>query len=469
MATAGGQNQESRSSAVWERLSRRKINESLFFSIARMGLLVITVLFILLQFVASQDANCDFTQNVQPGQTYYIYNAEYPNNYTGARQCRWIGIAPDGYRLLLECPVIELPASQGCSMDRLLISKSGDPQLSGADVYCGRGSTTAMSPGQRISVGLQSYSGKTEPQLITVKNKECDKVQLCGNHVMQNHEYEEIRLAFDHCAYDVWRAVLLSAERSADHPHSYAVQLRNRIVGGVETGINEYPMMAGVIDLKISAIKCGGTIIEKRYVLTAAHCVVGRDAQEVAVVVGEHDITVGDSPATQGINVQQITTHPQFSSSNYDYDIAILRLAEDITFSDLVGPACLPFKFVNTNLTGAIVTLLGWGTLCPGCPTSKTLQKVDVQVVSQSSCQSVVSSLTSRQMCTYARGKDACQDDSGGPVLYTEPSTGTIFGVGAISYGNFCATEGQPGINTRVTALLTWIQNNTPGASYCRK
>ncbi|XP_073962448.1 venom serine protease-like isoform X2 [Choristoneura fumiferana] len=396
-----------------------------------MGLLVITVLFILLQFVASQDANCDFTQNVQPGQTYYIYNAEYPNNYTGARQCRWIGIAPDGYRLLLECPVIELPASQGCSMDRLLISKSGDPQLSGADVYCGRGSTTAMSPGQRISVGL-----------ITARTT------FGGRFYCQ-----------------------LSAQQTTPTPTpcSCGYKKRNRIVGGVETGINEYPMMAGVIDLKISAIKCGGTIIEKRYVLTAAHCVVGRDAQEVAVVVGEHDITVGDSPATQGINVQQITTHPQFSSSNYDYDIAILRLAEDITFSDLVGPACLPFKFVNTNLTGAIVTLLGWGTLCPGCPTSKTLQKVDVQVVSQSSCQSVVSSLTSRQMCTYARGKDACQDDSGGPVLYTEPSTGTIFGVGAISYGNFCATEGQPGINTRVTALLTWIQNNTPGASYCRK
>ncbi|XP_048000959.1 venom serine protease-like [Leguminivora glycinivorella] len=390
------------------------------------------LLVLLMHFTAGQDANCDFTQNVQAGQTYYIYSPGYPNYYTGARQCRWIGICPSGYRCRLDCPEISLPASSGCSMDRLLISRSGDPQLNGADVYCGRGSTNVLSTGQRISVGLITSASTTGGRF-----------------------YCQLRA---------------EAATPTPTPCSCGYRKRNRIVGGQETGVNEFPMMAGVIYLDQEKIRCGGTILSPRYIATAAHCVVGRSLNTLAVVVGEHDKTTdGDSSATQGFNIERVTVHPQYTSSNYDNDIAILRLSRDIVYSDRVGPVCLPFKFNNTDFAGSRFTLLGWGSLFIGGPVSNTLQKVDVDVLSQSSCQQVVSSLTPRQLCHYTAGKDACQDDSGGPALYSDPSTGLLFLGGIISYGRMCAERGQPGINTRVTAHLAWIQNNTPGAVYCNK
>ncbi|XP_063369669.1 venom serine protease 34-like [Cydia amplana] len=392
----------------------------------------VVVVMLLLRLAAGQDTNCDYTQNVQQGQMYYIYSPGYPNNYTGGRQCRWIGIVPSGYRLRLVCPEILLPASSGCSVDRLLISRSGDPQLSGADVYCGRGSTSVMSTGQKISVGLITSAGTTGGRFY------CE----------------------------------LTAEAATPTPTpcSCGYRKRNRIVGGQETGVNEFPMMAGVVYLEQEEIRCGATIISQRYVVTAAHCVAGRAASSLSVIVGEHDKTTGgDTSATQGFNVERVTVHPLYSSSNYDYDIAILRLGKDIVFSDRVGPVCLPFKFVNTDFAGSRFTLLGWGSLFIGGPVSNTLRKVDVDVLSQAACQRVVPALTPRQLCHYTPGKDTCQDDSGGPALYTDPSSSLLYLGGISSFGRLCAQDGQPGINTRVTVLLPWITSNTPGATYCTK
>jgi secreted trypsin-like serine protease len=66
-----------------------------------------------------------------------------------------------------------------------------------------------------------------------------------------------------------------------------------RIVGGRETGVNEYPMMAGLVDFNNKWIYCGATVIARRYTLSAAHCVEQRNIIEIGVVVGEHDVTTG--------------------------------------------------------------------------------------------------------------------------------------------------------------------------------
>ncbi|XP_063833695.1 venom serine protease 34-like [Ostrinia nubilalis] len=379
---------------------------------------------------SAQDANCDFVQNVQAGLTYYVYSPNYPQNYRPGVQCRWVGICPSGYNCRLDCTDVSLPQTSGCSLDRLLISKSGDPQLTSADYYCGKGTVTAVSTGQRISVGLitstQSPGGRF----------------LCQ----------------------------LTAQAATTNPTcSCGYKKTNRIVGGQQTGVNEFPMMAGLAHKDIAQIKCGAVIISKRYVMTAAHCLTGQSLSNLAIIVGEHDVTVGDSPATQGFQVISAIIHPNYTPSNYDYDIAILKTNADITFSDRVGPVCLPFKFVNTDFTGSKLTILGWGTQFPGGPTSNYLQKVDVDVISQSSCRNVVPTLTARQICTYTPGKDACQDDSGGPLLYTDSSNGLLYSIGIVSNGRFCAGANQPGVNTRVPALLSWIQTNTPDASYCYK
>lgn len=381
--------------------------------------------------VTGQDANCDFYQNVQVGQTYYVSSPGYSASYRPGVQCRWIGVCPSGYNCALDCDDIALPQTQSCYLDRLLISKTGDPQLTSAEYYCGQGTLSVVSTGQRISIGL-----------ITSNNSPGGRFRC-----------------------------RLYARTSTTNPStcSCGYKKTSRIVGGVETGVNEFPMMVGVADVRISQIKCGGVIVSSRYVISAAHCFEELPMSQTALIVGEHNVNTGDSPATRAYRVSNLVRHPSFTTSNYDYDIAILTTSENIVFSERVGPACMPFKFVNNEMTGAKLTILGWGTLFPGGPTSDVLRKVDVDVISQNSCRARVPSVTPRQICTLTPGKDACQDDSGGPLLYTDPSNGLLNLIGIVSYGQFCASANQPGVNTRVPALLSWIEANTPGANYCRK
>ncbi|CAH0596907.1 unnamed protein product [Chrysodeixis includens] len=387
----------------------------------------------LVTYSAAQDANCDFAQNVTPGQTYYITSPGYPQNYRGGVECRWIAICPSGYNCRMDCPEISIPQTDRCTMDRLLVSRTGDPQLISAEPYCGRGTLSVVSTAQRLSIGLLTSTSSPGGRFY------CE----------------------------------LKAQLANTNPNpgtcSCGVRRTNRIVGGEETGINEFPMMAGVIHVEIKSIKCGGTIVTDQFVLTAAHCVAGRSTGNTAVVVGEHNVQYADSPATVVHQLERIIIHPQYVSSSYDYDIAMLKVVGTIAFNDRVGPSCLPFKFQNTNFAGSTVTVLGWGTIFPGGPVSKYLQKVDLEVISQERCRAAVSTgLTNRQMCTLTPGKDACQDDSGGPLLYTDPATGLLFNVGIVAAGTFCASRDNPGIHNRVTSYLSWIVSVAP-YNYCRK
>lgn len=71
------------------------------------------------------------------------------------------------------------------------------------------------------------------------------------------------------------------------------IRFKTRIVGGVETGIEEYPMMAGLFDLSRNQLVCGATIINKRQVMTAAHCLNDISVSEITVLVGERDWSTG--------------------------------------------------------------------------------------------------------------------------------------------------------------------------------
>jgi trypsin len=68
---------------------------------------------------------------------------------------------------------------------------------------------------------------------------------------------------------------------------------QSRIVNGHETGVNEYPMMAALVNLRRRDVLCGATVISSRYCLTAAHCLVNRNTAYTAILVGDHDITSG--------------------------------------------------------------------------------------------------------------------------------------------------------------------------------
>ena len=211
---------------------------------------------------------------------------------------------------------------------------------------------------------------------------------------------------------------------------------------------------------------CGETLISSNTVLTAAHC--KTSVSQFRVVVGEHDVTRGDGE--QQITPSEWINHPKYSSDAEDYDFAIIRLSQEVTFSDTVMPACMPDTGKNYDNVPATVT--GWGTLFSNGPQPSVLHEVDVDTKSNSQCTSSAtayssSDITSNMICASNPGKDSCQGDSGGPLVTLENNRYFSL-IGVVSWGYGCALGNAPGVYSRVTQQMGWIETNTKGTT-CAK
>merc|ERR1712227_199074 len=187
---------------------------------------------------------------------------------------------------------------------------------------------------------------------------------------------------------------------------------KNRIVGGVETEVNEYPWQVGLVNTQGKTPFCGGTLISNQHVLTAAHCTAGKQTIDIEILLGEHDIK--DNSFTR-VAISKITDDTKYNKDNLRYDFSILTLTKPVT--------------------NEMATVSGWGTTTfQGSQPSK-LMEVDVKVITNAQCKTKYPlSIGDMNICAYADGKDSCQGDSGGPLVAKENGRYAI--VGVVSYGH---------------------------------
>ncbi|XP_015793396.1 coagulation factor XI-like [Tetranychus urticae] len=246
-----------------------------------------------------------------------------------------------------------------------------------------------------------------------------------------------------------------------------------RVVGGQNSYPGEFPWTVSIrLPLKHH---CGGAIVSPEWILTAAHCVANYGPEDYRVRLGS--ILKDDQFQERGLvmKVVDVIIHEQYASPRrYSHDIALLRLESPLNFTDFVSPICLPppeYVTKDNSYKGIKATVVGWGwTSFKQKPViigtyPQLLQKVDLKVIHNLECMSWFKSrginliLDNKQFCAGYKdgGKDSCSGDSGGPLVVKNNLTKKFYIIGIVSAGVACAEPRLPGVYTRVTAYLDWI------------
>ncbi|KAF5923512.1 hypothetical protein HPG69_006683, partial [Diceros bicornis minor] len=166
------------------------------------------------------------------------------------------------------------------------------------------------------------------------------------------------------------------------------------------------------------------------------------------------------------MKVDKLITHPYFDSWLMDNDIALLLLKSPFNLSANKAPICLSEVTDIQRWRNCWVT--GWGFTIPMQGINPELQKVDIKLVKWNMCSEVVPMLTKNMLCAGnpQGGKDACQvrelGDSGGPlVCQKKNNTSLWYQLGIVSWGVGCGREKLPGVYTKVSNYLLWINTET--------
>jgi secreted trypsin-like serine protease len=235
---------------------------------------------------------------------------------------------------------------------------------------------------------------------------------------------------------------------------------RPLIVGGTPANIQDYPWVASLqIQDGPDSFQCGGSVIGKNWVLTAAHCLTNdagvlNPALVVKIYTGSSTVFSGTEHA-----VDQILVHENYRASTHENDIALLRSRDNIN----VTPVYIDDGY-QQMLPGYPMTVLGWGRTSATGPTSTILLKADVPLITNGTCNSSASyagRITDAMMCAgrQAGGVDFCWGDSGGPVLVGNSQDGIV------SWSTGCAERDKYGVYTRVAYYADWIRGHSIGGT----
>nr|QGA31130.1 proclotting enzyme-3 [Nilaparvata lugens] len=226
-----------------------------------------------------------------------------------------------------------------------------------------------------------------------------------------------------------------------------------------------WPWAVTIINANTKEHHCGGTLVSRYHVISAAHCFIidgGHVMKEVILArMGEYDFKHDDDSRFYDYEVERIINHPDYDDPIHEHDITVLVLKRPVRYNVYVQPACLPAPDDNYNNMTAVV--VGWGKLDFGGRSSSVLREVHVPVWEHDQCvKSVTQTIFTTNVCAaaYEGGKDACQGDSGGPLV-VQRDDGRWKLIGVVSWGVQCALPGKPGIYTAVNKYLDWMSEVT--------
>ncbi|KAM3912913.1 urokinase-type plasminogen activator [Leptodactylus fuscus] len=259
-----------------------------------------------------------------------------------------------------------------------------------------------------------------------------------------------------------------------------------KIVGGTNSPIESHPWIAALYQINRrnrnqQFFQCGASLIHPCWVVTAAHCFPDSDFPEpkdYAVTLGKSHLDTENKYREQKFLVEKIILHQDYSdkSGALNNDIALVKIRSEsgqcASMTDYVQTVCLPSTDLKFS-DGTQCEIAGFGKeTYDSYKFSQTLKSVSVQLISQDVCQShdYYGKLINNNMICAGDPEwkvDACKGDSGGPLICQENGKMMLYGI--ISWGEECAKKNRPGVYTRVTNYMQWIQDTMAEAENIHK
>ncbi|RWS03603.1 trypsin-1-like protein [Dinothrombium tinctorium] len=251
------------------------------------------------------------------------------------------------------------------------------------------------------------------------------------------------------------------------------------IIGGRPARAGEFPWHASLsiypAPQATSYTVCGGVIWDSNHIVTASHCLLeckgGRlhSPARIEICVAELDKNRRDGEIC--FPAQSWRTHPGFNPCRQGIimnDIAVITFARPLTLPKItsngygsISAACHP---ASTEYTGRAV-LSGFGRYSMSYQSTSTfLKTIVLPIWDINKCAQHWRGVGYTHICVGGvGGQSACMGDSGGPLVWYDRS-GRATVIGVTSFGPpTCAQAGIPTVFTKISAFLSWINQQTFG------